>query len=341
MAAAQGHCFLNFTAESPVFCSAPLKYLVKALFWVAFWVATSLAAETVTGKAPQRQPNENGKIMVLMYHRIGTTESPWRRSRANFRRDLETLYVEGYRPISLFDLVSNDIRLPAGYSPVVLTFDDGGEDQFRILVREGKPQVDPESAVGILEDFHRQHPDFPLEATFFLHGQRPFGQEEWVKYKLNYLISKGMDIGNHTSGHQDLREERHADPLKIQQYIGAQRDYLESVLSEHPDYKIESLALCHGHRPRNRSLARFVVRGQYRGRKYQNWAVLNVGSGPVPSPSSRDFNPHSIPRIRASNMGIGRLGIGGWLEYFRQNSEQRYVSDGQPDMARSSESIGD
>ena len=69
--------------------------------------------------------NELGDIMVLMYHSIGEPEAEWRRTPENFRADLEYLYQSGYRPISLTDYVTGNITTEAGFTPIVLTFDDG------------------------------------------------------------------------------------------------------------------------------------------------------------------------------------------------------------------------
>ncbi len=46
-------------------------------------------------------PNEMGRVMVLMYHNIGSEEATWTRTPENFKKDLNTLYEKGYRPISL------------------------------------------------------------------------------------------------------------------------------------------------------------------------------------------------------------------------------------------------
>ena len=54
--------------------------------------------------------NENGQVMILMYHGIGEKEAVWTRTAENFRKDLEVLYNKGYRLISLKDFVENNIK---------------------------------------------------------------------------------------------------------------------------------------------------------------------------------------------------------------------------------------
>jgi hypothetical protein len=274
--------------------------------------------------------NEAGQIMVLMYHGIGAEETRWIRHRDNFLNDLKALYKTGYRPISLKDLINNHVTIEAGYTPIVLTFDDGRVDNFRIVKKNGKPVVDPTSAVGILEQFHKKHPDFGLEATFFLYGKYPFGQEQWLRYKLNYLIAKGMDIGNHTLNHNNLKFDRYQSAARIQHLIGAQALFLEKNLTKHPNYRVNTYALCNGRRPKNTELRKHLVFGEYQGHKYNNVGITKVGGGPSPSPATKDFQPFSIPRIRASNMMESGTSLSTWIRHFDRHPELRYVSDGNP-----------
>ncbi len=113
-------------------------------------------------------PNELGRIMILEYHKIDYPEERWTRTPENFRRDLETLYARGYRLVSLGDLLDGRLAVPAGTTPVVLTFDDSSPGQFRYLEQNGTLEIDPKSAVGILEAFLRERPDFGRGATFFV-----------------------------------------------------------------------------------------------------------------------------------------------------------------------------
>src|SRR5437870_8575266 len=95
--------------------------------------------------------NELGRLMILEYHKVDYPEERWTRTPENFRRDLETLYTRGYRLISLGDLLDRSIKLPAGTTPVVLTFDDSSPGQFRYIEANGSVQIDPKSGLGVLE----------------------------------------------------------------------------------------------------------------------------------------------------------------------------------------------
>lgn len=273
------------------------------------------------------KPNEAGQIMVLMYHNIGEEEAEWVRTAENFKKDLKTLYDKGYRPISLEDFVNNNINVEAGLTPIVITFDDGNQNNFNIIEKDGGKIVDPNCAVGILEEFNKENPDFSLNATFFVFGSNPFRQEELLEYKLNYLVEKGFHIGNHTLGHNDMSKIKDAN--EIQKVLGKQASFLESYI---PDYKVNTYALSYGARPKDKTLCPYLQKGQYEGMTYENIAVLNVGWDPSVSPIDKSFDPYSIHRIRASETKVDGVGMYDWLAVFDKNPERRYISDGNPDI---------
>jgi len=273
------------------------------------------------------RPNEAGQIMVLMYHHISEPEAEWVRTPDNFRKDLEVLYEKGYRPISLKDYVSGNITTEAGFTPVLLTFDDGRQNNFNMIQNEkGEWIIDTNSAVAILEEFNNKHPDFPLAATFFVNNNIPFGQEEHLSYKLKYIVDKGMDIGNHTATHVDFTN---TDAIRIKK---EQAEIVELIGKYLPGYSVDTLALPFGSRPKDKELYRYLEAGNYNGTEYKNIAILNVGWDPYKSPYHKDFNPLAIHRIRASELQNYVKGVGmyDWLNQFDTGSRTRYISDGDP-----------
>lgn len=270
------------------------------------------------------KPNEAGQIMVLMYHNIGEEEAEWTRTPDNFRRDLLTLYEKGYRAVSLKDFVNNDMDIEAGKTPVVITFDDGNENNFRIIKDEnGKDIIDPDSAIGIWEAFKEEYKDSKPTATFFVFGNNIFRQPEFLDYKFNYLVENGYDIGNHTLDHRSMKKATNSE--YIQEAIGKQVSIINKIL---PEYKVNTYALCYGERPKDKELEEYLEKGIFDGVEYENIAILNVGWNPAESPISTKFNPLSLPRIRASETKVDNVGIYNWLEYFDNNPEKRYISDG-------------
>src|SRR6185503_3904005 len=123
---------------------------------VGFLLATAALIFASFAGAQGPAANELGRVMILEYHKIDYPEERWTRTPENFRRDLETLYAKGYRLQSLTGLVEGRITVPAGTTPVVLTFDDSSAGQFRYLDRNGSLEIDPKSGVGVLEAFIRE-----------------------------------------------------------------------------------------------------------------------------------------------------------------------------------------
>jgi peptidoglycan/xylan/chitin deacetylase (PgdA/CDA1 family) len=258
-------------------------------------------------------------VLVLEYHRIGEPEGRWQRTPANFRADLERLLADGYYPVNLRDLAAGDLGMvPRGKRPVVLTFDDSAEGQFRML---SDAQVDPTSAVGILLDFHQAHPaDWPLRATFFVlqdaegPGRATFGQPEWTEQKLHKLVEWGMEIGGHTIGHANLAESA---PEEVKRQLALSQTRLEGLL---PGYRLTSLSVPYGEYPEDESL---LVSGEYQGQAYAYQAVVQVSGGLAPSPHTEAFDPYHIPRVQA----IGSE-LDAWLSYADQPGVH-YVSHGE------------
>ena len=106
--------------------------------------------------------NEKGKIIIAMYHKFADVETDeYSRSFENFEKDLEYMYELGYRTISLTDYLENNIKVPIGCTPIILTFDDGTKGQFNLIKDSGDKLIaNPKSAVGIMEKFYKAHPDF-------------------------------------------------------------------------------------------------------------------------------------------------------------------------------------
>ncbi len=280
--------------------------------------------------------NELGQVMVLMYHHINEPEDTWVRTPDNFRRDLKELYDRGFRPVSLVDYATGNMEVEPGYKPVVFTFDDGRQNNFNMMENsDGEWEIDPDSAVGILVDFHEEHPDFPLEATFFINGGTPFGQEDLVEYKLNFIVDQGMDIGNHSYTHANFNDLT-AEELQYQ--LGRLNNM---VLEYLPDYEVNSLALPFGSRPQSEELMKYLHQGEYDGIDYENIAILEVGWDPYLSPFHQDFDPLKIRRVRASEMDVDGVGMYDWIGHFESGARTPYISDGSRETISYPEELED
>ena len=265
--------------------------------------------------------NELGRVMILEYHKIDLPEERWTRTPDNFRRDLQRLWERGYRLLSLNDYLDGRVALPKGTTPVILTFDDSSPGQFRYLEKNGDWVVDPDSAVGILEQFEKDHPGFGRAATFFvLPGASPpnrlFNQPELVGKKLAYLKSRGFEIGNHTLWHANLAKY---DETTVRKQLLEAQEWMQKHL---PGHRFRTLALPMGAYPKELGWA---ISGGLNGSTYRHDAILMVAGGAALSPHARGLDPYHLPRIQATEAELGY-----WISHFDKRSEERYVSDGDP-----------
>ncbi|MEW6555613.1 MAG: polysaccharide deacetylase family protein [Actinomycetota bacterium] len=283
--------------------------------------AVSMVGGMNEGELYNLKVNELGAVMVLEYHKIGE-EGRWSRTPENLRADLEFLYNEGYRCVSMKDYATNNIAVEAGYTPVVLTYDDSDPSQFRYIEENGQTVIDPRCAMGVMEQFDRDYPDFNITATFYVEP-RLFGQDEYIQQKLDYLVANGYDIGNHCVTHPELAK---LDDTAVQEEITGN---IEAVQAYLPGYEEKSLALPYGSEPANKSLA---LGGSTDGITYSFVASLLVGANPAPSPCDYSFDPVRVPRVQAldPSLDTGDSGIYAWIQYFMENPERRFRSDGNP-----------
>jgi peptidoglycan/xylan/chitin deacetylase (PgdA/CDA1 family) len=271
-----------------------------------------------------------GRIPILEYHLIGAKEGRWERHHSAFRKDLELLYARGYRPITVTELVTGDIRIPAGTSPVVITFDDASPSQFRYIERNGELEIDSTSAVGIWLAMNRDHPDWGNKGVFCLlpgaaDGRSFFGDRniegqktEWRFRKLRFLAEQGFELCNHTLWHANLA--RYSD-AEVQEQIARGVMAIDSAV---PGYRVRTFALPLGAWPKNRDLAE---KGSWRdprsGRTidYDVDAILLVAGNAVPSPHDSRFNALRLERIQVME-GVLETTLA------RLERDGRYVSDG-------------
>lgn len=264
--------------------------------------------------------NELGRVMVLMYHRIAYPEQRYQRTPDNFRGDLQKLYERGYYPVNFVDLLRGLPEVPPAKKPIVLSFDDSDITQFYVLP-DGT--IDADSALGILLNFHNQHPvDWPSRATFFVLGNdtnnhyRIFGQSEWAEQKLQMLVSLGMEVGSHSVSHADLS------------VATAERIYWELAISQHviekliPGYEVQSLSVPYGGFPFD---VGFLKSGQWGEYSYTYAGNAAAWGGPAVSPFDSAFDPYRVPRLEVTATSLDH-----WLAYFDQNPHDYYVSDGDP-----------
>jgi len=283
-------------------------------------VAKDLAA---AGRA-----NEAGEIPVLVYHRVGRDQSfapDFTISARQLRRELEYLRDHKYYPINFRDLVRGHLDVPAGKTPVVLTFDDSSDSQFTLLRRDGRLLPDPDGAVGVLLDFHARHSDWPLRGTFFaLPRANPpnnlFGQPRLAARKLRFLLAHGFELGLHTLWHANLATVSDEEVVRqLALNVAALKR-----LTERRDFT--TLAVPYGVYPKNEALLRGGRSGaeSYRIEGVAEFEYSGVRARP---PWTRGFDRLHIPRIpTGDDPGESRAA----LRDLERHPRARYISDGDP-----------
>lgn len=222
-------------------------------------------------------PENPPKIPIMEYHNFGDSDERWTRSYIGFYNDLLWLYNNDFRVVTVAEFIDMDFsRLKPGTKPVLLTFDDSSKTQFRML-EDGS--VDPECAVGVLDKFVKDYPDFGPQATFFvLPGG--FGQAEFFKAKIEYLKNTGREVASHTYGHENLDE---ITPEEITKTLQDAEEYI--------GFELTSLAYPNGLYPdTDEGIA--AVANEVK-------AAFLVGASPSRLPDDPNFNPMKIRRIQA------------------------------------------
>jgi hypothetical protein len=258
-------------------------------------------------RVSNRPGNTDGVVFVAMYHRVMPEEGSYTRSVEGFRRDLQRLYDMGFRPVTVGEYIDDKMDLPPGASPVVMTWDDSTENQFRYLPGGS---IDPTCAVGMWMEFAKTHPDFPVKGSFYVNANGPFEGDGPKKVK--QLLDWGCEVDSHSMTHEYLSR---VDDKTVKQELGGMQDYLRRLGVKNP----RVMCLPFGLRPKNRNLLRSF---EWNGKTYTHQAALLVGSNPAPSPKDPKRDLYAIPRIQAYD---GEMGLTYWLDEVEKGSVKLYV----------------
>lgn len=291
--------------------------------------------------------NELGKVPIMMYHGIrertssstGTTggnvdKDGYNRTPEAFRQDLEFYYENGYRMIRLDDYINGKVDVEYGKSPIILTFDDGNEDNIKVtgLDENGNIIIDKNSAVGILEEFKKKHPDANVTATFFVNGGI-FNQSEYNEKILKWMVANGYDIGNHTQTHLDIKK---SSSDRVQKEIAYVYDKLEEMI---PGKYVKIIALPFGSPyVKSHDNFKYVLSTTYNGKTYNTEAALRVGWEPEVSCFDKGFDKTFLKRCRAYDNNGKEFDI---EMVFKNLEKNKYISDGDPNTITIKESNKD
>jgi peptidoglycan/xylan/chitin deacetylase (PgdA/CDA1 family) len=166
---------------------------------------------------PPNAPPSSVRVPVLTYHRVAPLSAvgqlDLKVDPGNFAAELEALHAGGYHTIhqwQLFDALYKHGTLPS--KPVLISVDDGYLDDVRT----------------ILPELQRWH----MVATFFVITGRMTEPGFLSADQIRQLERAGMDIGDHTEHHVDLRQ---LTPSELRNETAGSRRVLDGVLG-HPVY---------------------------------------------------------------------------------------------------------
>lgn len=278
--------------------------------------------------------NELGEVPIMMYHGIHNKKNSetdytggnvdkdgYQRTSDAFRNDLEFYYKNNYRMIKLNDYIDGIIDVDLGCSPIVLTFDDGLENNIKVIELDsnGNIIIDPNSAVGILEEFKKKYPDYNVTATFFINGGL-FNQPEYNEKIIKWLLDNNYSIGNHTYSHVDFTK---VTIDETQKQVGKMYEML-SELTENNYLNIIALPFGSPYSEKHNNMT-YIYRSTYNNKVYETKSTLRVGWKAESSPFSKDFNPKFLKRIRAYDNNGKEFDI---EMNFKLLENTKYISDG-------------
>ena len=281
--------------------------------------SSTFSGPMTAAKAAAIGANELGQIPVLLYHDITDQQGTDTRTPQQLASDIQLLKSNGFYPINVRDLASGNIDIPAGMSPVVLTFDDSTSGQYNIL---DDGTLDPQSAVGVLQAA-KEAGNWASKATFYClinvasKDEELFGQPDHQQEKLRNLVDWGYEVGSHTYSNLNLQK---ADPLDVQKELQQSQAKLQDLIGG--DYLVTSLSVPSGEYPANVSL---LAGGAYSGKSYTYTSAVTLGDTVCPSPFSTSFDVMHIPRITVTANTLRDV-----IANLKAHPELRYISDGDP-----------
>ena len=277
--------------------------------------------------------NELGKVPIMMYHGIVNVKSEetefvggnydkdgYARTAEAFRDDLEFYYKHGYRMIRLKDYLDGKIDCPKGTSPIILTFDDGSDNNIKVtgLDKNKNIIIDKDSAIGILEEMKKKYPDFNVTATFFL--TKKLFRQDYSKKAMEWLIDNGYDIGNHTYDHVSLADK----DIEFAKYqVVMQYENLKSIIG---DKYVNIVALPLG-QPNDYGdpICQAIYDITIENNNHKTASLLKVGWEPEYSPFDKRVNIKYLKRVRAYDNNGEEYDL---KSTFDKLENERYVSDG-------------
>jgi peptidoglycan/xylan/chitin deacetylase (PgdA/CDA1 family) len=239
-------------------------FLRKLIFYTSLILI--LPAGCTGEKKPEPVAGE-GKIIVLMYHRIvkGEATNIYERSIEKLEGDLMYLKKNNIKILSFSDLeaVVNSGSMPDNNCAIV-TFDDGDSSWYTLV----KP---------LLLKYH-------AKATFFLWtymiGHDSFVTWNEVEDMSNYTLEGGerpFIFGSHTYSHTYLRESKSefSDDAEYNAYLDYEMGKSKQIIESHSPVPVTILSLPYGDGAGDQEIIAAAQRNGYKFIRTSVWGAVN------------------------------------------------------------------
>lgn len=287
----------------------------------------ALAKPLPQSDAAQLKANEIGRIPILMYHSVDEPHTRYDAHGLNirgetFRKHLSMMVKAGWYPMNARDIyIPEKLQaVPAGMTPVALTFDDARGSHFRYK-KDGT--LDPNCILGILERFHEKYGEkWPRAGTFFVlpkssYNPTPFWQAGLEKKKCQWLVANGYELSNHSFAHKFM------SGMSASQVREAVWGCVRDIRKLAPEATMDTFCVPYGAYPRDKSTWNVIIndpQGQYK-----NLVAFKAWGDESFAPGDKRFDARQVDRI-----GVDP----GYFEHVYSRlvkSGKLYVSDGNPD----------
>lgn len=212
------------------------------------------------------EPVGNGKIIVLMYHRIvkGEASNLYERSIDNLEADLKYLKNNNIKILSFSDLES---IIAAGSMPednsAIITFDDGDSSWYTLV----RPLL----------------LKYKVKATFFLWtymiDHDSFLKWNEVEDMSHYTITGGehpFTFGSHTYSHQYLLKSKNefANTTEYNAFLDYELGQSKEIIEKHTPVSVSVLSLPYGDGAGDPEIIAAAQRNGYKFIRTSTWAVI-------------------------------------------------------------------
>lgn len=237
--------------------------MLKAFEYLILFIAVSIGCSRQNDPVPEGE----GRILVLMYHRIveNKAANTYERSVADFESDLKYLKDNKIKVVSFNDIekAAESGRMPPGNSAII-TFDDGDHSWYTL-------------ARPLLLKYN-------VKATFFLWthmiGNNSFLSWNEVEYMSNYTLNRGerpFTFGSHTYSHAFLqgRKAGFDNDAEYNQFLDYELRESKKTIENYTPGEVTALALPYGDGAGDPDIIAAAQRNGYKFIRTSKWGAIS------------------------------------------------------------------